>query len=487
VPLLNDATMRGQIHDDFRGAQIREDDRRAALRVYPSPSYVHPREAQTRSITASLAGCTGNGSRDASSNAEGDVIVFQTTCNLPAKRGGVETVMLLRRDQCAKQLATKAGDPRCDEKQWMRHTKAAPLGVGIEPSITADGRFTVFVSDQPLATKALPSDWRVKRDAKQSAWVVYMQNILTNSTYAVAAGMNVGQGTQPQISPDGTAISFVTTALPENGPGEIPDATPDVFQIKPEFGVGGDPDSFGEPICASCKDAPGQPAGPPASSANGVFIAYSLGDTSGGGTGASLWLRNMVLGSTNQMVPPTAGAISSTPSIDYSGNTIAFTSNAAINTADGDVDTNGKEDVFTYDACCNKFTRISRPDTELPNPTLQEPSFAPTISGDGRRLAFISRAQNLMGYTPDPGDNNTNQNVYAYDIKERIKRRFSRNASGQQSNGDSARPAMNYTGSIIVFDSAASNFDGGDTNGVQDVVQMSNPQAEFVVFGSGFD
>ena len=485
-PVLNDATMRGQIHDDGRAGAVRTDDIFATKRVYPSPTYIHPRELLVSSPTADLAGCTGAGSRDASSSADGSVIIFQTTCTVPGKAGGVDAIMVQRRDDCAKQLGTKASDPRCDERNWMRHTKGAPLGQGIEPSITADGRFAVFVSDQVLATKSLPSDKRIKR-TKQSAWVIYMRNVLTNATYSVTTGMNVGVGTQPQVSPDGTAISFVTTTLPENGPGEIPDATPDVFQIKPEFGFGGDPEMFGEPICASCKDAPGEPAGPPASSANGVFLTYSLGNTSGGGGGASLWLRNMVQGSTNQMVPPTGGAVSMTPSIDYTGNTIVFTSTAAINTADGDNDTNGKEDVFFYQACCNKFTRVSKPDVELPNPALQEPSMSPTISGDGRRIAFLSRAQNLMGYTPDPADNNIHRNLYAYDIQQRIKRRYSRNPSGQQSNGDSDRPFMNYTGSVILFDTAANNFDPSDSNGVQDVVQLPNPQAEFVVFGSGFD
>ena len=40
---------------------------------------------------------------------------------------------------------------------------------------------------------------------------------------------------------------------------------------------------------------------------------------------------------------------------------------------------------------------------------------------------------------------------------------------------------------MILFDSAASNLDGGDGNGVQDVFQRANPLAEFLVFGSGFD
>ena len=40
---------------------------------------------------------------------------------------------------------------------------------------------------------------------------------------------------------------------------------------------------------------------------------------------------------------------------------------------------------------------------------------------------------------------------------------------------------------MVLFDTAATNFDGADSNGVQDVIQRANPQSEFVVFYAGFD
>jgi len=473
---LNDATMRGQIHDDQRGAVLRADDSAGALRVYPSPNYVHPLERQVNGLSTGMSGCVGTGSRDASSSADGRVIVFQTTCTVVGKAGGgSETIMMLDRSQCAAQLRTKAGDARCSEKNWTRYTKGVPVDEGIEPSITANGGFAVFAAPTgSVTTQAIPSDKRFERETKGTGWAVYMRNLVSNIAFQVAGGMSAGTGTQPQLSPDGLTITFVSDSqLPgvETTGGGTFDATPDVFQIKP---IGGDPgNGFFAPVCASCKDAIGQPAGPPAVSANGGTAAYSLGN--------ALWLTNMVNGTSSVMVSAAMG-VSTLPSMDYAGNNIVFQTSATGLDPEGS-DNNGKPDIYTFEACCNKFTRISQPDVDVGTSELD--SVQPTISGDGQNIAFVSAAQNLMGFTPEP---NSNDNVYVYNTLNRLKRRYSRASDGiQQSNNDSARPYLSYNGSMMLFDSAASNFDGVDANGVQDVFQLPNPLAEFVVFRSGFD
>jgi hypothetical protein len=96
----------------------------------------------------------------------------------------------------------------------------------------------------------------------------------------------------------------------------------------------------------------------------------------------------------------------------------------------------------------------------------------------------VSKAHNLMGYVPDA---NPHESVFVYDVKQRLKRRYSRGSSGAQANARALRPYLNYTGTQVLFDSAASNYDAGDGNGVADVFVRPNPLAEFVVFGSGFD
>lgn len=474
-PVLDDAIMRARVHRSSRGTRLGADDKAGLLRLYPSPTYVHPQEMMVDSVTAGLTSCTGTGSRDASSSADGSVIVFQTTCTGGvAKSDGEPMVMVLDRKRCAKQLGTKADDARCSQKNWTRYTKAEPVASGIEPSITADGRFAVFVSNQPQTTKADPVGPRSSRDAKASAWTVWMRNLAsTGATSQIASGMSSGAGTQPQVSPDGLTVTFVSDSQPMNveiaGGGTF-DSSPDVFQIKPDIT---NPDAItpGPIECASCKEEPNQPAGPPTTSATGTMVAYNLGNT--------LWLRNMVTGTSSVMVPGSSG-VSTTPSMDYSGNNIVFQTTAPLD-EDGS-DDNGKPDVYMFEACCNKFTRISKPDVNVG--AAEEMSQQPVISGNGRSIAFVSAAQNLMGFTPEP---NSNRNVYVYDTRNRLKRRYSRGSSGVQSNGDSERPYLNYTGNMALFDSSATNLDGADGNGVQDVFQRANPLAEFVVFDSGFD
>lgn len=478
-----EALMRATVHRDGRGAALNQDDRRAALTVYPSPTYEQPQERMVSGVSDGLTGCTGTGSRDASSNADGSVIVFQTTCTGgSAKAEGQPAIMVLSRRQCAKQLGAKAGDARCSEKNWTRHTKAEPIASGIEPTVSADGNYIVFTGpvglpgSTPLGDSSGPDD----PTSKQVNWAVYMQNLVSGATFQMGGttGMPDGVGTQPQVSPDGSAITFVgqnPAFLPETGGGGTEDPTPDVFQIKPVFGGNGDPINPGPPICASCKDAIGQPAGAPTSSANGAVVSYSLG--------AAAWLHNMLSGASNQMVPAAMGTTTA-PSMSYSGGTVVFTTTAALD--DDGSDTNGKEDVYTYDTCCNKFTRVSKPDEELLDPVAnQDPSAQAVISGDGRRIAFISRANNLMGFDPEP---NAFDNVYSYDVQTQVRRRYSRNTVGLQSNGYSARPFLNYGGNMMLFDSMATNLDGGDPNpAVQDVYQRVNPQSEFSMFYSGFD
>lgn len=473
-PGQNSALMRASVHRLGRGATLGADDALAMKRLYPSPTYVHPQERQIAGVSRSLTGCTGTGSRDATSSADGSVIVFQTTCTGGVKaNAGRESIMVLDRKRCAAQLHTKAGDARCNQKNWMQFTKAESVADGIEPSISANGGFAVFVAlAGSIPTKSLPSDTRIASGEKGSAWAVYMRNLVSNANFQVGAAMPNGVGTQPQISPDGQSITFVSSSLPENAVGDLPDATPDVFQIKPVFG-GFDPIGFGAPVCASCKEVAGQglPAGPAATNSNGGVVSYNLGNT--------LWLTNMVTGTSGVMVPGTSGT-STTPSMDYSGNNIVFQTTAPLD-EDGS-DDNGKPDVYLFEACCNKFTRISKPDVN--GGVAEQESVQPVISGDGSSIAFVSTSQDLMGFTPE---NNSNENVYIYDTGQQIRRRYSRGVGGGQSNGHSSRPSLSYAGNMILFDSAATNLDGGDGNGVQDVFQRANPLAEFVVFGSGFD
>jgi Tol biopolymer transport system component len=86
------------------------------------------------------------------------------------------------------------------------------------------------------------------------------------------------------------------------------------------------------------------------------------------------------------------------------------------------------------------------------------------VSGDGTRIAFDSRSTNLV-----PEDENTASDVFLRDLRTGSTRRASVMSSGTQADGDSYRPALSHDGSVIVFESDASNLDGNDPNHMTDV------------------
>ena len=91
-------------------------------------------------------------------------------------------------------------------------------------------------------------------------------------------------------------------------------------------------------------------------------------------------------------------------------------------------------------------------------------SCCPSISADGRFVAFASEASNLV-----PGDTNGAWDVFVYDRQTGEITRVSVASDGAQGNGDSGGPAISADGRFVAFYSSASNLVPGDTNGVEDV------------------
>jgi len=91
----------------------------------------------------------------------------------------------------------------------------------------------------------------------------------------------------------------------------------------------------------------------------------------------------------------------------------------------------------------------------------------PALSADGRFVAFVSWASNLV-----PGDTNDEEDVFVRDRRTGKTERVSLGPNGIQGNGDSGgiyTPALSTDGRFVAFDSEASNLVPGDTNNWQDV------------------
>lgn len=91
-------------------------------------------------------------------------------------------------------------------------------------------------------------------------------------------------------------------------------------------------------------------------------------------------------------------------------------------------------------------------------------SFAGVVSADGRWVAFVSQATNLVA-----GDTNRWQDVFVHDRHTGTTTRVSLGPGGIEANGPSGSQSISADGRMVAFTSRASNLVSGDTNGASDV------------------
>ncbi len=149
------------------------------------------------------------------------------------------------------------------------------------------------------------------------------------------------------------------------------------------------------------------------------------------------------------------------PSISTDGRMVAFQSLAFNLVPD---DTNGKADVFVHDRQSGKTTRVS---VSSDGKEGNDHSVAPFVGGKGRRIVFQSYATNLV-----KGDTNGHPDIFLHDLTTRTTRKISVAHDGRQANGASYFPSLSDDGRYIVFYSLASNLVPGDTNGKSDIFVM---------------
>lgn len=157
-----------------------------------------------------------------------------------------------------------------------------------------------------------------------------------------------------------------------------------------------------------------------------------------------------------------------TPSISGDGRKVAFYSNSD-NLVTGD--TNGQADVFVRDILSGTTTLVSVSVTgTVANDFV---SVFPKISANGRFVAFASAASNLVN-----GDTNTCAShpisghcpdIFVRDLQTNTTVRVSVDSAKAQANGESANPAISADGRYVVFESAATNLVPNDTNDLKDI------------------
>jgi Tol biopolymer transport system component len=151
------------------------------------------------------------------------------------------------------------------------------------------------------------------------------------------------------------------------------------------------------------------------------------------------------------------------PFVSGNGDFVAFRSQASDLVAD---DTNGHWDIFVRDLAAGVTERVS---VASDGSEADHSSFEPSLSDDGRFVAFRSMAGNLVA-----GDGNGRADVFVHDRDTGTTALVSTGASGP-ADGHSARPAISGNGEWIVFESDATNLMAGDTNGARDIFRAPNP------------
>jgi len=331
---------------------------------------------------------------------------------------------------------------------------AQAAGDSMGPTISADGRFVAF---QSMALNLVSGD-------TNSNWDVFVHDLSTGVTERVSVDSFGVEGNSssfsdgPSVSADGRFVAFGSVAWnlvlgDTNG-------VADIFVHDRLTGTTErvSVDSSGDEANAACDIA--------RVSADGRFVAFHtpasilvLGDTNGA---SDVFLHDLTTGATVRVSVDSSGtegdAASGGPSISSDGRYIAFGSDAT-NLVSGD--TNGAPDAFVHDRTTGVTERVSLDSSGLEG---NGGSFPGAISADGRFVEFHSLASNLV-----PGDTNGVLDVFVCDRATDLVDRVSVASSGAEANAGSAGYAISLDGRYAVFFSDASNLVAGDANNATDI------------------
>lgn len=403
-------------------------------------------------------GAQGNGYSDAPAlSADGSRVAFLSDAwNLAPRRSGFSSDVFVHDMHNA----------------TTQHVSITPDGTptnadaGERLSISADGRFIAFYTWASNLTRGDDND----------TTDVFVTDLQAHTTTLISANENGVPGDSrsynPAISADGRYVAFTSLAHDllssdsgEGGPPAFPFDYWGLVYIR-------EPATSTTQLVSVASNA--EPANDRsgsnsvAISADGRYVVFDSeadnlvpGDTN---SASDIFVHDTVTGETSRASVATDGiegnghSLAATISAD--GHFVAFTSEAS-NLVPGD--TNNSTDVFLRDLVSRTTTRISISSNSIQANDECPLDGVPSISADGRYVAFSSYASNLV-----PDDTNNEMDVFVRDTLEGTTIRVSVAADGAQGNSESADPVITADGRFVTFGSYASNLVPGDTNDTRD-------------------
>ncbi len=161
------------------------------------------------------------------------------------------------------------------------------------------------------------------------------------------------------------------------------------------------------------------------------------------------------------IVPAPPNGASQNPSMSANGRYVAFeswASNLVVN------DGNRAPDVFVRDLAAGTTTRVS---VDIGGGDANAGSRQPSISGDGRFVAFTSSATDLV--SEDHGLTPAASSIFVRDMRVGVTTRVSVNLVGGRPSRSSSDPSISADGKRVAFQSFANNLVLGDGNGQSDI------------------
>jgi Tol biopolymer transport system component len=359
----------------------------------------------------------------------------------------------------------------------VSHAAGSPTSAGNDrstaPRLSTDGRYVAFVSRSTnLLAGQVDTPWSED---------VFLHDRLADEVTLVSHAKDfpllaAGEPSQdPSLSANGHRVAFTSVAMnlvvgqvdnPGSGDVFLHDRGPDQTSLVSH--------AAGLPATAASGGS-----GASELSADGRYVAFLSGATNlvlgqvDEPFSEDVFLYDSVTGK-NALVSHVAASrtkaangrsgLDVAPSVSEDGRYVAFVS-IATDLVDGQVDTLDTSDVFLYDRASGDVTLVSH---AVDEPTLARGGRALSVSEDGRYVAFVSQAADLVA---GQVDGNGADDVFLYDRTTGTSEVVSHSpgAPATTANGVSRAAAIDRTGAYLVFESTATNLLPGQVDRNADV------------------